>query len=80
MSKTNYYDVLEVNPGARKAVIDAAWKALSKEYGDTNPDRRILNEAHDVLSDEKSVRSSTAACTRRKKKARASARTAFSTR
>jgi serine/threonine protein kinase len=52
MSKTNYYDVLEVNPGARKAVIDAAWKALSKEYGDTNPDRRILNEAHDVLSDE----------------------------
>jgi len=51
MPTTNYYDVLEVSPKARPAVISAAWKALSREYGDANPERRVLNEAHDALCD-----------------------------
>jgi serine/threonine protein kinase len=52
MTTKNYYDILEVSPKARPAVIKAAFRALSKEYGDANPDRRFLNEANEVLSDE----------------------------
>lgn len=53
----NWYHVLEVNPKARPAVIEAAFRALMKEY---HPDvdnatvgihARDLNEAHDVLTD-----------------------------
>lgn len=51
MPTTNFYDVLEVSPHARQSVITAAWRTLSKEFGDANPDRRFLNEAKDVLSD-----------------------------
>jgi serine/threonine protein kinase len=47
----NYYDILEVNPRARRNVIHAAWRELSKDYGDGNPDRRLLNEAYEILSD-----------------------------
>jgi serine/threonine protein kinase len=56
--KHDYYQVLEVNPRARAAVIDAAFRTLMKEV---HPDHgasalgtkaRLLNEAHDVLGDE----------------------------
>lgn len=53
MPTKNYYDILEVSPRARSAVIHAAWRELSKELGDTNPDRYLLNEAHENLYDEK---------------------------
>lgn len=55
--KTDYYQVLEVNPRARTSVIDAAYRALMKEH---HPDvgvsahgvrARQLNEAHDTLID-----------------------------
>jgi serine/threonine protein kinase len=48
----DYYEILEINPRACRRVVDAAWKALSLEYGDANPKRTLLNEAHDTLSDE----------------------------
>src|SRR5215470_3415010 len=51
MPTKNYYEILEVSPRARPAVIKAAWKALSREFGDDNPERRLLNEANETLSD-----------------------------
>ena len=55
----DYYAVLEVAPGARPNVIDAAWRQMVKDYhpdlhpGDPAMERRIkrINEAHDLLSD-----------------------------
>jgi serine/threonine protein kinase len=53
----NWYHVLEINPKARPAVIEAAYRALMKEH---HPDvdhatvgihARDLNEAHDILTD-----------------------------
>lgn len=52
MPTKNYYEILEVSPRARPAVIKAAFRALSKEFGDGNPDRRFLNEAYEVLDDD----------------------------
>lgn len=55
--KNDYYNVLEVNPRARTAVIEAAYRALMKEY---HPDTgesihgshaKLLNEAHETLVD-----------------------------
>ncbi len=51
MSNKNYYDILEVSPRASTAVIHSAWRELSRQYGDGNPDRRLLNEAYEILSD-----------------------------
>ena len=59
-SNKDYYAILGVHPTAEKAVIDAAYKALSKRYhpdmNQDNPDeakRRMqdINEAYEVLSD-----------------------------
>ncbi|HLC98136.1 MAG TPA: protein kinase [Candidatus Nanoarchaeia archaeon] len=54
----SYYDLLEVSPRARPEVIEAAYKALIKQY---HPDKsdgderraKALNEARDVLLDPK---------------------------
>ena len=57
MTKPDYYQVLEVHPRARGAVIDAAYRALMKEYHtDTGGSvhgthARLLNEAHEILGD-----------------------------
>ncbi len=57
MAKTDFYELLEVSPRARREVIDAAHKALLQVY---HPDRtgndrvaKSLGEAHQVLSDTK---------------------------
>jgi len=56
-SPGNLYDLLEVSPRARTSVIDAAYKALVKEYHpDKGGDVRVatsLNNARDILLDEK---------------------------
>lgn len=52
MPTKNYYEILQVSPKATAAVIRAAWKALSQVAGDTNPERYLLNEAYENLSDE----------------------------
>ena len=53
----DFYQVLEVSPGARIGVIEAAYRALMK---DMHPDvtatvsgehAKIVNEAHDILTD-----------------------------
>jgi len=55
--KPDYYQVLEIHPRARATVVDAAYRALIKEYHtDTGGSvhgthARILNEAHEVLGD-----------------------------
>jgi hypothetical protein len=58
-TERDYYAILEVAPGARPNVIDAAWRQMVKDYhpdlhpGDPATEGRIklINEAHDVLSD-----------------------------
>jgi serine/threonine protein kinase len=50
-TKKTHYEILQVSPDASELIVDAAWKALSKQFGDTHPDRYLLNEAHDVLAD-----------------------------
>lgn len=56
--KNDYYQILEVAPRARPAVVEAAFHALMKEcHPDTGKSvhgsrAKALNEAHDVLSDE----------------------------
>ena len=53
----DYYDILQVAPNAERQVIEAAYRALAREYQDVYSgtdaaDRmRDLNEAFDVLSD-----------------------------
>jgi serine/threonine protein kinase len=56
--KTDYYELLEVSPRARKEVIKAAFKTLMGTY---HPDHHMtdrvaksLNEAHGVLTNDKS--------------------------
>jgi len=54
----DYYAILQVHPNASKDVIDAAYRKLASKY---HPDvsnstegidkMKLLNEAHDVLSD-----------------------------
>lgn len=56
LENTDYYDRLEVSPRARATVVDAAYRALMKEYhpdvsGKTVSAATQLNVAHDVLSD-----------------------------
>jgi hypothetical protein len=57
-ARVNYYDILQVSPTASQEVIQAAYRALAREYHpDVNPDahaaRRmgLLNKAYDVLGD-----------------------------
>jgi len=54
---TDFYEILEVSPRARREVIDAAHKALLQIYhpDKTGNDRvaKSLGEAHQVLADEK---------------------------
>ena len=56
----NYYEVLQINKDASEEVIKAAYKALIKKYHPDNASGadvekvKLLNEAYDVLSDEKS--------------------------
>lgn len=56
--KSDFYEILEVSPRARKEVIDAAHKALLQVYhpDKTGNDRvaKSIGEAHQVLSDPKS--------------------------
>jgi serine/threonine protein kinase len=52
MPARNYYEILEVSPRARREVIHAAWRELSKVLGDGNPDRSLINEAKEVLEDD----------------------------
>lgn len=55
----DYYAALEITPSARKRVIDAAFRELSKDYhpdlhpGDPELERRmkLITKAHRVLSD-----------------------------
>ena len=55
------YDILEVSPSASKDVIEASWKALQRRF---HPDgsqphaerSKLINQAHDVLSDPKKRR------------------------
>ncbi|MFA6461901.1 MAG: DnaJ domain-containing protein [Candidatus Woesearchaeota archaeon] len=57
MANPNYYHVLEVSPGARTGVIEAAYRVLMTKY---HPDKglgnenvaKLLNEAREVLCDE----------------------------
>ncbi len=57
MATKKYYDLLEVSPKARTSVIDAAYKALMKEYhpdhGGDGKVARLLNEAKEVLLNDK---------------------------
>lgn len=52
----DYYNILEINRKAKPVVVNAAYRALMKEYypngisGD-DTQARLLNEAHKVLSD-----------------------------
>lgn len=52
--KNNYYEILQINHQANPKVIDAAYRILSKEnHPDRNGDEekmKLINEAHDVLS------------------------------
>ena len=53
-SATDYYEVLEVSPGASPEVIEAAYRGLSRKYGeDPSPEvrerRRYLDEAYAVI-------------------------------
>jgi curved DNA-binding protein CbpA len=57
-TRPNYYEVLQVSPTASQEVIQAAYRALAREYHpDVNPDARaarrmlLLNKAYDVLGD-----------------------------
>lgn len=60
MRKKDYYDLLEVSPGAGRAVINAAFKALMAENhpDKTGNDRKAkaLGEAHAVLKDKRARR------------------------
>jgi len=51
----DYYEVLEVSPGARQSVIDKAYRALMlEEHPDRGGDTRkaqLINEAYQVLGD-----------------------------
>lgn len=51
----DYYEVLEVSPGARQSVIDKAYRALMlEEHPDRGGDTRkaqLINEAYQALSD-----------------------------
>jgi len=53
----NYYEVLQVIPGAESEVIDGAYKKLVTKYHPDNKNTgnadkfRLIHEAHDILSD-----------------------------
>lgn len=47
----DYYERLQVSPGAEPAVIDAAYRVLTATAGGDEPRLAKLAEAHDVLMD-----------------------------
>jgi serine/threonine protein kinase len=57
---TNFYELLEISPRARREVVDAAYKALAQVYHpDRTGDDRVsknLGEAYATLKDEKARR------------------------
>lgn len=54
-NQINYYDLLQVSPNATKEIIEAAYRALQKQFhpdaGGSEELARLVNEAREILTD-----------------------------